>query len=125
MFFSREEVRLARTMQSAGLFWRVRIGHWYVTRDGFVGLVKGQGEGEECQRLHTWLPTWTDARAWLKERGFAHPEFLEDGEEVVTIARRDGRDEELRVSGSSDLACLYQAIIKVLDSLLAQERKDQ
>ena len=125
MFFSREEVRLARTMQSAGLFWRVKIGHWYVTRDGFVGLVKGQGEGEECQKLHTWLPTWTDARAWLKDRGFAHPEFLEDGEDIVTIALRDGKDEELRVSGSSDLACLYQAIVKVLDSLLAQERKDQ
>ena len=46
MFYSKDEVKLAREMQRAGLFWRVRIGHWYVTRDGFVGLVKGQGEGE-------------------------------------------------------------------------------
>lgn len=124
MFYSKDEVKLAREMQRAGLFWRVRIGHWYVTRDGFVGLVKGQGEGEECQRLHTWLPTWMDARAWLKERGYGYPEFLEDGEEVVTIALRHGNEEELRVSGSSDLACLYQAITKVLGHLRTHEGND-
>ena len=116
MFFSREEVKLARSMGSAGLFWRVRIGHWYVTRDGFVGLVKGQGEGEECQKLHTWLPRWSDSRAWLKEAGYGHPEFLEDEEESVTIALRDSHENELRVSGKSDLACLYQAILIALES---------
>ena len=125
MLFSKEEIKLARLMQRAGIFWRVRIGHWYVTCDGFVGLVKGQGEGEECQRLHTWLPTWVDARAWLKERGYGYPEFLEDGEEIITLALRDGQEEELRVSGNSDLECLYQAMIQVLESLLPEEGREQ
>ena len=114
MLFSKEEIRRARGLKEAGLLWRVQIGHWYVTKDGFVGLVRGQGEAEDCQNLHIWLPGWRDCRLWLKDRGYGFPEVLEDDETEVTLVLRHGEHGELRVRGVSDLSCMYDAIEQIL-----------
>ena len=114
MLFSKEEIRRARKLKEAGLLWRVQIGHWYVTKDGFVGLVRGQGEAVDCQNMHTWIPEWSDCRSWLKDRGYGHPEFIEDEVGQVTLALRHRNEGELRVRGTSDLCCLYDAMDQIL-----------
>jgi len=114
MNFSKEEIRRARKLKDAGLLWRVRIGHWYVTKDGFVGLVRGQGEALDCQNMHVWIPEWSDCRIWLKERGYRFPEVIEDETGKVTLALRHEDEGELRVRGGSDLSCLYNAMEQIL-----------
>ena len=112
MKFSKEEIRLARALEDHGVFWRPTIGDWYVTRDGFVGLLKGEGEGLDC-RAFTWIPRWRDCRTWLQERGWGYPEVLVDTMGQVTLALRGPDETELQVTCGSDLACMMEAILRV------------
>lgn len=112
MKFSKEEIRLARALDDHGVLWRPRIGDWYVTRDGFVGLLKGEGEGLDC-RAFTWIPRWLDCRTWLLERGWGYPEVLVDSPGQVTLALRGTDEDELQVTCGSDLACMMEAMLRV------------
>ena len=116
MLFSKEEVKRARALREAGLHWKVQMGHWYVTADGFVSMVNGKGEAEECKAMYVWLPLWSDCRIFLKEHGYGHPEVLEDENDRVVLELHSESSENLRVSGLNDRSCLYMAMMRVFES---------
>ena len=86
MRFTRDEIERARRLRKLGLPWRPSIGDWYVTADGFVGILTGNGDALEIVGQHTWLPLWGDCRSWLRERGFTHPEFPTDEEALYQFS---------------------------------------
>jgi len=114
MRFSREEVATARRLREQGLHWRPAIGDWYVTEDGFVGVLTGNGDGLEVSARHAWLPRWSDCREWLRERGWAEPEFITDRAGEVRIEMKNDAGGFLSGSAPTDRACLYAIMEAVL-----------
>ena len=116
MRFSRDEVQRARKLREIGLLWRPAIGDWFVTDDGFVSIITGNGDGLKAAQEHTWLPQWRQCRNWLRERGYSLPEVLaENGSETrIQLEGPDGKT--LHGTGESDRSCLYAIIEIVLSS---------
>lgn len=116
MRYTRTEVARARALRAAGLTWRPRLGDWYVTDDGFVAFVRGQGEVGHVSARHTWLPTWADCRRRLHEAGWGHPEtpLDEPGRVRLIVHHDDGR--LLTADGATDLECVYS----IMDQVLAE-----
>ena len=115
MRFTREEIRLARHLRAIGLQWRPAIGDWYVSDDGFVSIVRGNGDGLHVGQTHTWLPEWRKCREWLRERGYAHPEFPTDDSGSVRIEFMGEGGHILVGSGVTDLECVYSIMSTVLE----------
>jgi hypothetical protein len=113
MRFSKDEIARARRLRASGLHWRPAIGDWYVTDDGFVGVLTGNGDGLEVSARHTWLPRWSNCREWLRGRGCTQPEFITDGEADVRVEMRSASGEFLSGAGATDRVCLY-AIMETL-----------
>ena len=107
----------ARRLRALGLHWRPAIGDWYVTDDGFVGLLTGNGDGLEVSSQHTWLPRWSDCRQWLRERGHGHPEFIQDSETEIRVEMKSASGEFRSGAGATDRACLYA----IMEALLSGE----
>lgn len=114
MRYSRSEIEGARRIKALGFVWRPRIGDWYVTDDGFVGLVKGEGDALHAAARFTFLPDWATCRQWLKEHGFSHPEFARDEPEETRIEVMSDNAEIIVGTGASDLECLYAIMAAVL-----------
>ena len=126
MRFRREEVVRAKTLRKVGFPWRPKIGDWYVDPSGHCNLVRTVEEAEKVRPAadrevppvkapppNVFLPGWDDCRAWLAERGWGHPEVMHEDECEVTmlLSHDDGRS--LKVTGASDLDCLYRLILMV------------
>ena len=104
----------ARRLQALGLHWRPAIGDWYVTEDGFVGVLTGNGDGLEVVARHTWIPRWSDCREWLRARGWAGPEFIIDRDSEVRVEMKNTSGEFLSATALTDRGCLYAIIEAVL-----------
>ncbi len=116
MRFEKEEIKRARALRRLGFGWKVQVGHWFVTDDGFVSFVKGHGDAESCGSRHTWLPGWQECRRWLLDQGYSHPEIVVDEPDWVCIEIRSEGGEVLRQDGVSDLSCLYALMGELIKS---------
>ena len=115
MEFTAHEVARAKTMKAAGFSWRPRIGDWYVHHNGYCDFVRSFEQVEQIGlNGHVFLPTWSDCRGWLSRRGWGHPEVIDGGEGEVSmlVTHQDGALR--RVTGISDLDCMYRIILQIL-----------
>ena len=86
MRFTDHEIQLATRLRGAGLGWAPHPGQYVFDIDGIlkapspfqagVHLISSTnamesqvGGAESLQERLAWLPTWHDARAWLRENG--------------------------------------------------------
>lgn len=114
MRFSSEEVSRARTLKAVGFPWRPKIGDWYVDHTGYCDLVRTPEDMSRAVRHgNIFLPSWDDCRSWLLDRGWGHPEVLHEDDTGVTLTLSHSSGPSLRMSGASDLDCLYRAILMV------------
>lgn len=120
MRFSDSEIQFAAKLRGAGLIWDPQPGHYVFDIDGVIkagspfqagvylidspNAIETAVGGEESLRGgFAWLPTWEDARAWLREAGVA--------DKRVVQALSGGVKE-----GSSDLEAMYSLILEVLEA---------
>jgi len=113
--FGAPEVARAKTLKAVGFPWRPQIGDWFVNHVGYCELVK---TFEQAQKLgkngDVFLPNWEDCRGWLAARGWGHPELADDYSGDVRMLLTHSSGKILRVTGASDLDCLYRAILTIL-----------
>ena len=115
MRFGAAEVARARTLKAVGFPWRPRIGDWYMDHTGYCGVVRSFAEIMRVRgHGHVFLPGWDDCRTWLSCRGWGHPEFVHDGDQDVTLLLTHESGPTMRVTGVSDLDCLYRIILQIL-----------
>lgn len=118
MRFTESEIQWATRLRGAGLEWDPQPGHYVFDIDGMVkagspfqagvylitslnafeALVGGP---DEMHRSFAWLPTWEDARDWLRDHGV--------GDETAVRALDHGLPE-----GLTDRECLYRLILEQL-----------
>lgn len=113
--YTKEEISWARCLRKAGLEWRPRLGDWFVTNDGFVAFVQGNGDGLHAKLHHTWLPHWSQCRDWLRRHGFTHPEFARDDIGHIRIEFIGPQRDIVSGTGGTDLACIYEIMSKIIE----------
>ncbi len=117
MRFRAPEIARAKTMKAAGFPWRPSVGDWFVSHAGFCDLVRTLEEAERVGKNgHAFLPRFEDCRAWLGARGYTHFEMYEAPAEddLLRLVATNEAGEVLRAAGTSDLDCMYQAVLRLL-----------
>jgi hypothetical protein len=86
MKFTPAEIELARRMKRLGLAWTPSVGHYIWDEAGLINCVspfhdhvyfildlkhflRRSGTIERLQQDLCWLPTWEQAREWLRQAG--------------------------------------------------------
>lgn len=117
--FSERELELAHQMAALGIEWTPSPGmflydghealreasplqpHVYILLN-YTLFIENAADVERFKKEWTWLPTWTEARAWLRAHGRSEPEVLD------RVRERVGDD------GVSDLEALYEQMVAIL-----------
>ncbi|NKB87587.1 MAG: hypothetical protein GKS06_05150 [Acidobacteria bacterium] len=106
-------------LRGAGLIWAPHAGHYVFDIDGIIkaaspfqagvhlisspnAMARTVGGDESLHERIAWLPTWSDARAWLDDHGVPRGRVVE--------ALQSAIDDDL-----SDLEAIYGLILESLD----------
>jgi len=118
--FTERELELAHQLAAQGIDWEPAPGmyvydghelleeaspiqpHVYVILNYGLFLATAGGSAERFRREWTWLPTWGESRAWLRDQGKTDAEVLDRLRERVCDA------------GVTDLEALYELMLAVL-----------
>ncbi len=114
MHFGYAEVARARTLKATGLVWHPKVGDWYVDHTGFCDLVRSPDDATRLGRNgDVFLPSWQDGRAWLRARGWSHPEVIHEDDGSVHLVLSHAGGATLKAVGVSELDSLYRIMLMV------------